>query len=105
MIKIFLFISLLLFGCKDNTTEPEAVIGGTYVYEEAILKITMTFESNYTVYIKTEIYDAAPVYVMQGWSRFDNTLCIDDDCEQVRNITAAGFEWLDAGKWNYWRKL
>jgi len=103
--KIVLLALFLLLACNDNPTAPQQTIGGAYVYEETNLKITATFHKSGTVYFKGEITGRDVTIDSHSWTHDGDMLCIDYDCDKVRNITAAGFDWYDAGTWNYWRKL
>jgi len=102
--KLLLLLTLLILAC---TTDPEneASIGGTYVYEEATIKIVVSFLPDASCSVRAEAAGQEPVYITGTWNRIDNMLCVDHDCEPIRNVTASGFEWYDAGSWNYWRKL
>lgn len=110
--KYLLIIACFLTGCitdNEETKPPIAItvpsIMGTYYYEEAGFKITITFDADFTFTGVNEMVGMQAQIYSGKWNRLPNSLCLEDECGELRNISNAGFDWHDGTDWFYWKKL
>ena len=98
---------LICISCNSNTgpENPQPEIGGTYEMPVPNGRNVYILKENQTYDMIQMVAGFDTLMYAGNWKVDNDSLCLDLQCMQVRNVSENGLELFDLGQWWYWFKI